>query len=583
MQVAYANTTNFSVSYDSTFTGGSNPNGPVLAQGVVDYCEYDLARLSLLFGGILPASLPIQIQLVPGSGGAANNGSNTIWCYCDTSTDPLGLPSLVVAEEAEIFMVTQGKGWIPGYSNGEALSRVSAQILYPNRAWLWSTGNSWLNGDPSSPNPARSDFVDSVWPTDQDYVSIGCGSLFLNYLAYQLNYQWPAIIAAGAPTTNTLAETATILGVSNAWINFSSLMATYLPPPSTLPPQPTQFGQPSEPTDDPFPLGPVTVPLPALYIRHNLADDGTSHTGSLSDSPDIILKNNPVANPQATYSTPASIASDTESDPDVITGRDNYVYLRVWNRGAADASNAFASLYWSPPATLVSPDLWTLVGYAYFPDVPMGSVVEVSTPGITWPSDQLPGMGHDCFVAAVGNAFAPGPNPSSFATFDDFQNYIYANNNITWRNFNVDIIGFGLVPWGEFVPLHFFITGAWQEPLHFLLETHAELPEGSRISLQVPRWIGEQLKPHQPPVEEFDDPKTDPDNRHRLRIPVSPSGTHALGTVQLPGRTAAASHMLVHIPPERHRKPHKVIIRQLYKGREAGRITWVLLPKRDRD
>ena len=72
---------------------------------MVDYGEYDLARLSLLFGGILPLSLPIQIQLVPGSGGAANNGSNTIWCYCDTSTDPLGLPSLVVAEEAEIFLI----------------------------------------------------------------------------------------------------------------------------------------------------------------------------------------------------------------------------------------------------------------------------------------------------------------------------------------------------------------------------------------------------------------------------------------------------------------------------------------------
>ena len=91
-------------------------------------------------------------------------------------------------------------------------------------------------------------------------------------------------------------------------------------------------------------------------VVRNLADDGTSYTGSLSDSPDIILKNN------------------------------------------RDASNVFASLYWSPPATLVSPNLWTLVGYAYFPDVPMGSVVEVSIPGITWPSDQLPGMGHDCFA-----------------------------------------------------------------------------------------------------------------------------------------------------------------------------------------
>jgi hypothetical protein len=60
-----------------------------------------------------------------------------------------------------------------------------------------------------------------------------------------------------------------------------------------------------------------------LYMRHNLADTGTSHTGSLADSPDIIIKNSPVSNPHATYSTPASIASDTESDPDVLTGQAN--------------------------------------------------------------------------------------------------------------------------------------------------------------------------------------------------------------------------------------------------------------------
>lgn len=150
-------------------------------------------------------------------------------------------------------------------------------------------------------------------------------------------------------------------------INFSTLMAAYLPPASTLPPQPTQFGQAPEPTDDPFPLGPVTVPVPALYMRHNLAEDGTRHTRSLSDSPYINLKNNPVANPRATYSRLASIASHTESDLDVITGQNNSFYLRAWNRGAADASNVFASLYWSPPATLVSPDLWTLSGLRLLP------------------------------------------------------------------------------------------------------------------------------------------------------------------------------------------------------------------------
>jgi hypothetical protein len=368
--------------------------------------------------------------------------------------------------------------------------------------------------------------------------------------------------------------------VSNPWLDFSNLINTYLPSPMTLPPEPTSFGQPPEPTDDPYPLGPPPAEVPALYIRHNLADDGTSHTGSLSDSPDIILKNSPVANPQATYSTPASIASDTESDPDVLTGQANYVYLRVWNRGA-DAPNVFASVYWSPPATLVSPNLWTLIGSAYYPDVPPGSVVEVSNPGIAWPADQLPGPGHYCFIAAVGNADAPGPNPGSFASFTDFENYIYANNNITWRNFNVvSALHLPLPSWGGFIPLRFLIAGAWDEQIAFVLETHADLPEGSRLAVQVPHWIGRGLEPAPELSEEFEDAETDPDNRRRLRIPLPPQRRQLLGRIALPAATAAASHMLVHIPAERHLKTHKVVIRQLHGEREVGRITWLLLPSR---
>ena len=58
-----------------------------------------------------------------------------------------------------------------------------------------------------------------------------------------------------------------------------------------------------------------------------------------------------MADPQATFSTPASIASANESDADVLAGQTNYVYLRVWNRGEAAAQNVFANVYYSPPAT----------------------------------------------------------------------------------------------------------------------------------------------------------------------------------------------------------------------------------------
>lgn len=580
MLIQYKTTAHFVVSYDSTFTGGAQPDGPALAQGVVDYCEYDLARLGVLFGGSLPAaSFPMQINLVPGAGGANNNGVNTVNCNCNMSTQAAGLPALVVAEVAEIFMSQQGKGWIASYSSGEALSRVSAQILYPSRAWLFQTGDSWLKGSPGSPNAARSNWVDQVYPSDQDAVSTGCGTLFLNYLAYQLNLRWPDIIAAAAPTTHTLTQTATTLGVVNPWSGFSNLITTYLPPGTSLPPEPTSLGQPPEPTDDPYPLGPHSAPAPLLYTRHNLADDGTSHTGSLSDSPDIIVKNNPVADPQTTFSTTASINSDTESDPDVLTGQDNYVYLRVWNRGA-DAANVFATVYWSPPATLVSPNLWTLIGSAYYPDVPPGSVVRVSNPGITWPSDQLPGPGHYCFVATVGNAYAPAPGPASFASFDDFMNYIYANNNITWRNFNVAVPAQGRFPRGELVPLRFHVAGAWDRARAFALEAHADLPEGSRVALQVPHWIGRGLTPAHADMQEVDDPATDPKNPRRLRIPLPARGRKPLGSIELPAAAAAASDMLVHIPPEQHRQTHRVFVRQLYEGREVGRITWLLRPPR---
>src|SRR6516162_9072576 len=145
-------------------------------------------------------------------------------------------------------------------------------------------GTSWLN----STNPSRPDWVTNTNPTDQDFVSIGCGTLFYNYLAYQLNFSWRDIVAAGAPT---LGQTAANLGVVNAFADFAALLAGYFPPGQTA----------SLADDDPFPLG-----RPDLYMRHNLADDGTSQTGSLASSPDIIVKNNPVANPEAIYSTPAS-------------------------------------------------------------------------------------------------------------------------------------------------------------------------------------------------------------------------------------------------------------------------------------
>jgi len=259
MMIVRGQTANFVVSYDSSLTDGT-----ALADAVLGRCEQDFQTLRGLFGGIVPAapSLPFQINLVAGPGGASHPGclSTNITCYA-SNIDTLGIPSLVVAEEAEVFMATQGAGFDCIASNGEALSRVAAQVLYPELRDRWSTGNSWLN----STNPSRPDWVSNTKPTDQDIVSVGCGSLFLNYLAHQLNFSWRDIIAAAAPT---LAGTAAKLGVQNAFGGFAALLTQHFPPN-----QPANLAD-----DDPFPLAapPAVQWTPAQFnFGRRYLDSGT--------------------------------------------------------------------------------------------------------------------------------------------------------------------------------------------------------------------------------------------------------------------------------------------------------------------
>jgi hypothetical protein len=102
MMIPGGSTPNFAVSYDSSFSTAT-PSGAAMSQAIIDMCEYDLTRLSMLFGGIRPpsANLPIKVQLIVGSGGASNDGVSNIWCNCSSSTNPLELPSLVVAERGD--------------------------------------------------------------------------------------------------------------------------------------------------------------------------------------------------------------------------------------------------------------------------------------------------------------------------------------------------------------------------------------------------------------------------------------------------------------------------------------------------
>jgi hypothetical protein len=131
------------------------------------------------------------------------------------------------------------------------------------------------------------------------------------------------------------------------------------------------------------------------------------------------------------------------------------------------------------------------------------------------------------------------------------------------------------------IALPFLITGAWDDTRIFGLEILAELPERARLRLEVPAWLGHQFNPKLTEFVPHEDAESDPDDRARMRIPIEPHGVARLGDVALKADARVASHLLIEWPGDHHRAPHEVAVRQMYKGREVGRITWRLVPDRD--
>ena len=91
--------------------------------------------------------------------------------------------------------------------------------------------------------------------------------------------------------------------------------------------------------------------------------------------------------------------------------------MRVLNApGFAPTFDVTATIYWSPPATLVSPYLWEPVGSVVIPTVPGSDVLTVSD-AITWPAANIPESGHYCFVGLVGTSKTRRPIPPTSMTF----------------------------------------------------------------------------------------------------------------------------------------------------------------------
>ena len=174
---------------------------------------------------------------------------------------------------------------------------------------------------------------------------------------------------------------------------------------------------------------------PDVYMRDYVGDTGVvPSTGVISLSPDIIVRPAPEANPGVAFGP--GTENDLTLGSTVSSGRDNFVYVRVWNRGDVTATAVTATVFYASAATLLTPINWQLIGSVVIPSVAGGNVMTVSA-AITWPAASVPLIGHYCFIAFVGSAQDPAPNPASFNSFDYYYAFIRSNNNVTWKNFDV--------------------------------------------------------------------------------------------------------------------------------------------------
>lgn len=245
-----------------------------------------------------------------------------------------------------------------------------------------------------------------------------------------------------------------------------------------------------------------------IYAKDTKDDFGTSPSQGdpLWISPDIIPRKKQVAN----YTAPGAFPEDAPAD-DIEQGHDNFVYARIRSRINYDsASNVMAKLYWSEPGTLATPGGWNVVGQVPVLSPSGGTVIDGSqfpvVGEIRWPSANIPGIGHHCFVLSIWSDDDPEVNPNEIGA-QTFAEWVRNQNNIAWRNFNVAAAAPSPPPpppapgGGRPDPSRYHFFRVWantpsgDEDFVMRLGLTAKLPRGSITELEGEKDFLERINP----------------------------------------------------------------------------------------
>ena len=309
-----------------------------------------------------------------------------------------------------------------------------------------------------------------------------------------------------------------------------------------------------------------------VYARDNVGDDGSvPSSGGVSASPDVIVRPVPVANHQASFGEGSGTENDASLGFQVEAGQDNFIYVRMRNRGSQTANNVTARVFWSEVSTLVTPNMWNLIGTTAPVTAPDDDSLVV-TDGVTWAEADIPGTGHYCFVALLDHPNDPAPVlPASFPSFSSF---IRDNNNVAWRNFNVidDIDD----PSGDPSVQDFLVANfPDQERRVFDFVINRRLPREVKVTMDVPAQLAKPI------CGELNLECKFTEKRQRARIVLPAAKRMVIPKVVLGANAQLKCRFIVEGLAKAGRPGNSLSIGQFHEGQELGRVSWQWAKKRD--
>lgn len=170
---------------------------------------------------------------------------------------------------------------------------------------------------------------------------------------------------------------------------------------------------------------------PFLVIRHKLGTAAPAGAqGAPGTSPDVINRRQQVNDPKAALGNAAS----GKLCQDILAGQDNFLYVRVANRGS-EPGNANVTIYLAARDDVGKPSAWIVIGTQAALGIAPGSMRVVGP--IVLPAANILSPGAYALIAMAAGALDPAPDFSSLSASTAITRALSDAGNVGVRRLNV--------------------------------------------------------------------------------------------------------------------------------------------------